>query len=395
MKKILVFSPYYPPHVGGLESHAFDFNEKISREGYEVTVFTPDLPEKSGECEKVNTVKVIRYPAFELIPNYPLPKFWKLKFYYQIVSLKKENFAVVISRTRFFVSTIMAMVFAKVRGIHWLHIEHGSDFSKMSSKTLSFLAWSYDCTLGRLVFFLADSVVCNSQATADFARTLYKNKKYLTIRRGINEEAIAVIKTFDKSKMGLNNKIVVSYLGRLMSGKGVSDLLHAIATLREISIICWIIGGGPEEENLKSLAKELKIEDKVVFWGNKHFQEAIGLLKASDIFVNPSYTEGMPTAVIEAALCHVPIVATDVGGTREILSGEKEIVFVQPHSVEEISNGIKKLALDVNFRKEMSDNAYAIVSGKFTWEKSIALYKGIFENIGDLRENRERKSILS
>lgn len=383
MKKILVFSPYYPPHVGGLESHAAEFNEKISREGYQVTVFTPNLPKNNERNEEItlvddgNAIRIIRYPAFELIPNYPLPRFWKRLFYRQLILLKKENFTVIISRTRFFVSTLMAMVFAKAFGKQWLHIEHGSDFSKMKSKILDFVAWSYDCIFGRLVFIFADSVVCNSQATADFAKMLYGNRKYFVIHRGVNEEMIAGIKAFEKSKMDYEGKIVVSYLGRLMIGKGVSDLLHAVANLDKLPLVCWIIGSGPEKENLERLTRELNISDKVVFWGNNLFRDAIALLKSSDIFVNPSYTEGMPTAVIEAALCSMPIIATDVGGTKEILSNKKEIIFIAPHEIEKISRAIKELTMNISLRKEMGDNAYKVVSGKFSWKKSIAQYKDI------------------
>jgi len=388
MKKLLVFSPYYPPHVGGLESHSAQFNNAISREGSSVTVFTPDLP-VSKDTQNIETITVdggnlisiMRYPAFELIPNYPVPKFWQAKFYRQIKQLKREGFDIVISRTRFFFSSLIALVFAKIFGIKWLHIEHGSDFPQMNNLILNFLAWFYDHTLGWLVFRFADEVVCNSTASAGFARSLYGGREYQVVYRGVNEKAISEIEKDTQARINLApGQVVISYLGRLIGGKGVADILTALSQLDDLPLVLWLIGSGPEETVLRQKVAERKLQNKVVFWGEKKFQEAIGLLKSSDIFINPSYTEGMPTAVIEASLCRLPIIATNVGGTKEILN-DGEAIFIKPHDVNAISDSIKKLAGDVLLRKEIGEKAYKTVSGKFNWRSSIIEYKNIIERL--------------
>lgn len=396
MKKLLVFSPYYPPHVGGLESHATQFNNAISKVGYTVTVFTPNLPAIMGtqNPEKVivdggNTISIIRYPAFELIANYPIPKFWQLKFYRQIKQLKDEKFDAVISRTRFFISSLMAMVFAKTVGRKWLHIEHGSDFPKMKNSIVNFLAWFYDHTLGWLIFRFADEVVCNSMASADFARSLYSGREYHVIYRGVNEKAITVVERDIYARQKLTaNQVVISYLGRLISGKGVTDIFDSLSRLNDLPLVLWLIGSGPEETVLRKKVVEKNLQNKVIFWGEKKFREAIGLLKSSDIFINPSYTEGMPTAVIEAALCHLPIIATNVGGTKEILNENDEIILFEPHDIGAITANIRKLSADANMRKMVGDRAFKTVTGKFNWHVSILKYKNILEEIvGTKRSN--------
>ena len=73
--KILEFCPYYPPHIGGLENHADEFNKYLSQKGMDITVFTPRLPKDASEFEtRYQDVKIICFPAFEIISNYPLPK---------------------------------------------------------------------------------------------------------------------------------------------------------------------------------------------------------------------------------------------------------------------------------------------------------------------------------
>jgi glycosyltransferase involved in cell wall biosynthesis len=391
MKKLLVFSPYYPPHVGGLESHSAQFNNEISRVGYAVTVFTPDLPQipdtqnpEKATVEGGNTILVIRYPAFELIANYPIPKFWQFKFYQQIKQLKGERYDAVISRTRFFFSSLITMIFAKSLGIKWLHIEHGSDFPKLNNNIVNFIAWFCDHTLGWLVFRFADEVVCNSVASAEFASTLHCGRKYNIVFRGVNEAAISEVEKTDQARKYLApNQVVISYLGRLISGKGVADILDALTCLSDLPLVLWLIGSGPEEVALRQMVTEKHLQEKVIFWGEKKFKEAIGLLKSSDIFINPSYTEGMPTAVIEASLCHLPIIATNVGGTREILKEVDEIVLFAPHDVETIANSIRKLSVDAELRKLMGENAFKAVTGKFDWSESVLKYKNILEAMMD------------
>lgn len=384
MKKLLIFSPYYPPHVGGLESHAAEFNANITGEGYDVTVFTSNLPKSKSE-EKIvfgnKSVRIIRYPAFELIPNYPVPKFWTIGFYRQLRLITGGDFSVVISRTRFFVSTLMAMIYAKILKKNWLHIEHGSDFSKMNNRIISAVSWLYDWSFGRLAFVFADVVVCNSKASANFAKKLYGRREYIIIFRGVDEEKIVNIQAQKKENLGCGGMTVVSYLGRLIGGKGVADLLAAAAELNYSSVIYWIIGDGPERKKLEQMADKLGIAHRVIFWGEKSFSDAISLLKTSDIFVNPSYTEGMPTAVIEAALCRLAIVATRVGGTEEIVDGNDKIFFFSPYDIRAISRAIKTLSEDATLRESMGEKAFRAVTQKFYWRTSIKKYKDILEKM--------------
>ena len=107
---LLIFSPYYPPHTGGLESHSEEFNRSLAKSGVLITVFTPNLPVSTitGE-ETIPGIHVIRYPAFEIVSNFPAPKVWLPLFWKQFLLLKKTDFNFVISRTRFFLTSFLAV----------------------------------------------------------------------------------------------------------------------------------------------------------------------------------------------------------------------------------------------------------------------------------------------
>lgn len=110
-------------------------------------------------------------------------------------------------------------------------------------------------------------------------------------------------------------------VGVLLKYKGHSYLLKSLSKIqsqRRWSLL--VVGQGPELENLKRLAQELKIDDRVclcgrIDWGSKLFEK----LDKSHLFVLSSLTEGMPKVVIEAMACGLPVIATDVGGVHEIL----------------------------------------------------------------------------
>lgn len=377
--KILVFTPYYPPHIGGLESHADEFNKYLSQKGVDIFVFTPRLPKDALEKEiKHNNVKVIRFPAFEIISGYPLPRFWNFRFWKLFFGLFKEDIDIVISRTRFFTTSIMALKYAKLKRKKWLHIEHGSDFVKLTNEFYSAIAKLYDYTFGKIVLNFCDKLVANSQASADFCRKLAPNKPCEVIYRGVEIERVENAVPNLELKNKYKDEFIITFIGRLISGKGVSDLISAVKDINS-DFVLFIIGDGPERKNLEVLAKKLNLENKVVFFGYQKFEDAIAIIKISDLVVNPSYTEGLPTSVIEAALCRKAIIATNVGGTSEILTNEKSGFLIKPKQIDILREKIEKLINDEELRENLGREAYNEVIKKFDWEKSIDKYVQVFK----------------
>jgi glycosyltransferase involved in cell wall biosynthesis len=380
--KLLIFSPYYPPHIGGLETHSDEFNKYLSKKGVEIFVFTPRLPQEAPETEiRHNNVRIVRFPAFELIHNYPLPKFWSRAFWKQWKLLFKDDYSLVICRTRFFFTSLMAWYYAKKRKFPLVHIEHGSSYAQFNGYCKTKLGILYDQIFGRFVICRADLVIANSHASAEFVHTLSGRTDCHVIYRGIESENIFRIQEAANFKRDHKNKVIISYIGRLIDGKGVKDLIAAISTLNHELFHCFIIGDGPELKRLENLVSEKDLEESVTFFGHRRFDEAIALLKVSDIFVNPSYSEGIPTTVIEAALCKKAIIATNVGGTREVISGHKDGFLIQPHDIQSLAEKLEKLLNNPTFRQSLGENAYQKVNDKFSWPHSIERYLEVFKKI--------------
>ena len=103
------------------------------------------------------------------------------------------------------------------------------------------------------------------------------------------------------------------------------------------------------------------LENQVIFLETS-LRKALGILKTADVVVNPSYTEGLPTSVTEAALCRKAIIATDVGGTREVISGSGDGFLIPPRRPGLIAEKIRYLLDHPDEREQLGKNAYAEVS---------------------------------
>jgi len=384
--KLLHITPYYPPHVGGLQSHAQQFNQHLNQQGTTVTVFTPQLPITAPQQESPSPqLTIMRFPAFEIIPNYPLPKFWQLAFWRQWQRLNTEKFDIVISRTRFFFTSLIALRFARKTHTPWLHIEHGSDFVSLTNPLTKLLARLYDYALGRLVLKSADRVVANSHASARFVQKL-AHRPAQVIYRGVDKETIANTPPDQSIRQTHQNKAIITFIGRLIDGKGVNDLLRAILQLAKYQIPdtryqILIIGTGPQENNLKQLAKQLGLPTQISFLGQQSFKKAIAILKSSDVFVNPSHTEGLPTSVIEAALCKVAIIATNVGGTPEIITDSQSGCLIPLRKPNILAQKLHKLITNPSLRQTFANHAHQEVAPKFDWQHSIDKYTSLFQQL--------------
>lgn len=380
--KLLIFTPYYPPHMGGLESYVFELNRKFAENSIETIVFTSEIPKGYAEKEidYDRKIKIIRFPAIEIVSGFPFPAVWKPRFWKLWSNVLSEEYDNIFSHTRFFITSLMALFAARLKKTKWIHIEHGSDFVKSGGFLVVLFAKTYDLTLGRLVLSCADKIVAVSEATADFIKKLERNTDPIVIYRGIDEEKINEIKDDAQIKNSID-EILITFIGRLFDGKGVSDLLKSVSQIKSQYRLI-IIGSGPEEANLKILSEKLKIQDRVNFMGQLPHKKTISLLKISDIFVNPSHTEGLPTTVIEAALCKRAIIATNVGGTSEIIKDGESGILIEPRNPLILGKKLDMLAADRELRQKLGIGAHKESAEKFNWGKNINKFLEIIKNDG-------------
>jgi glycosyltransferase involved in cell wall biosynthesis len=176
---------------------------------------------------------------------------------------------------------------------------------------------------------------------------------------------------------------VLASIGRLSVEKGHADLLHAIAIVsrqgRQVSAV--LAGDGPERQALVDQAKTLGIADRVHFPG--YVDQPQQILEETDLMVLPSHTEGLPNAVLEALAMHVPVLATRVGGTPEVITDGDTGRLVPARAPEELARAIADFLVEPGPWKVMADRGRELVERRFDFAARTRaveeIYRGLVE----------------
>lgn len=148
------------------------------------------------------------------------------------------------------------------------------------------------------------------------------------------------------------SKVNLVFLGRIGQRKGAFDLIQAFAHLpiEQQSNSHLFLAGDGEIKQAQALANSLQIQDKITFLGWIDSKQRNKILEASDIFVLPSYNEGLPMAILEAMGWQLPIISTPVGGIPELIVPGENGLLITPGDIKQLSESMKCLIEDKALR---------------------------------------------
>ena len=167
------------------------------------------------------------------------------------------------------------------------------------------------------------------------------------------------------------NTFLISFIGRLVPQKGVDVLIKAIPQVNTLFENCTylIVGDGSNRKNLENLVKKLNIKN-IIFTGVVHHSRIPEFISASEIIVLPSLgAEGSPRILLEAMACGKPIIATNVGGIKDLIIDGKTGLLVEEGNAQKIAEMIISLIKNKKQREEIGITAYEFLKDKFTWER--------------------------
>ena len=182
-----------------------------------------------------------------------------------------------------------------------------------------------NATMTRRTLDSADAVIVVSQAMNKFTQNQFGTppNKIHTIVNGYNTSTFFPRdRVSAREALGIDTKIeLITYVGRLIEAKGLLDLLNAFDAMHmeRPNLRLAVIGTGVLEDQLKKITKAKNIGDKIWFLGGQPPETVALWLGASQASTLPSWSEGYPNVVVESIACGRPVVATDVGGTSEII----------------------------------------------------------------------------
>ena len=357
----LVITRTFPPELGGMQNLMWGLARSLSKLNL-IKVFA-DYHENHEEFDKSVSFSIERVSGMKLIRKYR--KSYMINDY-----LEQNNKVQCIIADHWKSLELIKTKKKKICLIHSKEINHPKG-SSLNKKVLS-------------VLNNVDHIVANSSYTKNLAIDLgVEEKKIVIINPGIDPVSEVPKKYLDEAEdilKGKKNRLIT--VSRFDKRKNHEKVIMAIRNLKEIypDIIYTCIGYGDEEEKLKKLVIELKLEDQVTFLKDVPSDLKNALVAKSDIFVMPSIiykksVEGFGIAYVEAAQYGVPSVGGKDGGASDAIIHEKTGLICDGNKLEDIYSSIDNLFKNnkyLEYGKEAKINAE-----NFLWDRIIENYKRI------------------
>jgi len=368
--------------------------DKFSIEGFETHIVCSDGKRVGKLINKGYNIKTITISrrVFKLSNFISLIKIYKL--------IKTEKYDIVHVHTP--IACVLGRIAAKIAGVPLIiYTAHGFYFHDGMGKWKKDFLVGIEKIMSNLFTDLIFTVSKEDEKTAINKRIIDKNRVFY-IGNGVNIKKFNinnVSKDLLKKKKELSildNKIkIICFIGRMVREKGIIDLIYAFKdVLSELpKTILLIIGDNrANERDLKtkdeliSLISKFNIIEKVIFTGYRN--DIVDLLAISDVFVLPSYREGMPITIIEAMAMSKAVVATNIRGCREEVINGKTGYLVPVKSPKKLAGAVLKILKDEKLASKMGQNGRARVETEFNEE--IVLEK----QINKIREWIRIKNII-
>ncbi len=365
--KILQINKLYYPFTGGVEQVVYDISNELSDRVDMNILVANDKFKKSKE--RINGTNVFRsasigrYFSMPVAPKFPL-------------ELKQFNSDIFHYHLPFPLGVVSdLMVNPNGKKIVTWH----SDIVKQK-KVLKFYKPLLNKFLNKV-----DKIVTTSPNMIENSSFLqgYKHKCKV-IPLGINPQDFELTNCTKGKKEEIKTtyeKPIIFFVGRLVYYKGIEVLIRA---MKDIDAQLLIGGTGPLENKLKKLVDSLNLNDNIEFLGFVKDENLAAYYHASKFFVLPSIapSEAFGIVQLEAQACGKPVISTNLPTGVPYANKDQETgIIVEPNSVDQLHNAIKKLLNDSSLRKELGENAKKRVNEEFTVKKMGEAYFNLYKEL--------------
>ena len=383
--RIGLFTNYFTPSIGGIETSVANLCKGLKRAGHETFVFSPQYPNWTDENENNFRYKSVHFNYGGYFYVIPIPFFSKMNFV-----IKRLNLDIIHSHQPYSL---------------------GNEALKFSKKLNIPLVFTYHINYREYYHYIPFIPKSISQKYITKTTSTYSNKCDVVIAPSISIKKLLLdhevkapieiipsginINEFIKSKgkkneirerYGINPEdIVLITASRITDEKNIPFLIKSFSSIKKSceNSKFIIIGDGAAKKNLKKLTLKLDVYKDVFFTGLIKKEDVISLFQASDIFIFSSLTETQCIVIIEAMISGLPVVAIKSNGIEDIIQNGKNGILTE-NSVDEFSRSVLTIINDKELKDKLSNkaNVYSKNYSIELWvEKTIKLYNNlIFSN---------------
>ncbi len=173
------------------------------------------------------------------------------------------------------------------------------------------------------------------------------------------------------------HRIIIGIVATIRTWKGHAYLVEALAKLKQTNVELLIVGDGPNQANVQRVVDEHQLNDRVRFVGQQ--ENVVPWLQAMDIFVLPSYAnEGVPQSLIQAMMCGIPVISTNVGSITELVVDQSTGVIVPPQNADDLAAAIQLLLANPQQREQLAIAGQQSVLSNFSLDIMIRKMETVF-----------------
>ncbi len=380
--RLCIVTHTFLPHVGGIEIVTNEQSKRLLHKNYAPTVITNQIG--TPKHYMVDGVPVECYRSintgFRLGIPYSIPTIGSFPTFTKTVKSSK----IVHAHGHPYLTSLIAGKLAKYYGKpfvltqHNTFIEYNNFFDQVELLN--------DLAIGKQNLNAADKIITISNATKDYVLRLgAKPEKVKVIYNGVDLARFRAIngkRQETRKKLGIpSNAVVVLTVRRLVYKNGIDTLLDCakIAVNKNPNIVFLVVGKGPDLESVRMQITQLGIQHNFRLAGFVSDADLPSYYNAVDLFVLPSKSgEGLPLVALEAMACGLPVVATDVGGIKEILLDDYG-KLVPPNQPELLADAVLEFAaIDFSSRKS---ELRARIEEQYSWESNVERLTQLYEEL--------------
>jgi glycosyltransferase involved in cell wall biosynthesis len=380
--RLCIVTHTFLPHVGGIEKVVNEQSKRLINKNFAPTVVTNRIDTPKQYI--VDGVPVDCYDSlntgFRLGIPYSIPTVPSFPTFVKAVKSSK----IVHAHGHPYLTSLTAAKLSKLYDKPFVLTQHNTFIEY--NNTFDHVERLNDLIVGKQNLKAADKIIAISGATKDYVLRLgAKPSKVKVIYNGVDLKRfrpIAIKHEEMRKKLGIpKDSVVVLTVRRLVYKNGIDTLIETanIAVQKNPRIVFLVVGKGPDTENVMLQVKKLGISANFRLSGFVTDADLPSYYNVADLFVLPSKSgEGLPLVAMEAMACGLPVIATDVGGIREILM-EEFGKLVPPNQPELLAEAVLKLAV-ADF-SSLKGELRAMVEKRFSWDTNVERLVEIYEEL--------------
>lgn len=377
-KRILIFSTAYYPLVGGAEVAVKEITDRLSAD-YEFDLVTAKIKTSLLQEERVGAVNVYRIGWGKPVDKLLLT-LWGGRIG-QKLSQKRGGYDAIWAIMASFGGFAAENYKRQNPQVPFLlTLQEGDELKEIESKV-----WFVKKRF-KNIFQSANQVQCISNYLANWSREMGVTGRISVVPNGVDIEKFEISNQQSETKS--TDKTIIT-TSRLVKKNGIDDLIRSL-TFLPANFKLQIVGIGPEEKELKKLAKDLNLENRIKWSGFIDQDKLPAVLRQADIFCRPSLSEGLGNSFLEAMAVGLPVIGTPVGGIPDFLQAGETGWLCQPHNPESIAKAVLEICRPDNILvvENIRQKAKNMVKDRYSWERIAGEMRTIFSQLCQ-KTNRE------